>query len=352
MAREKFRVGLAPSFLDSAGRLRFKDIGLDLLDNEPHIDYHFIKTDRPVVPPEEMRGLDAFIAFSGVYTADTFQGADRLTLIARHGVGYDNFDLQAATEANVMIAITPSGVRHPVAEGIIALMFALSKHVIARDKAVRDGEWRDTIQMGVELGGRTLGSIGIGNIAGELFRLLQPFDMRFLAYDPYASIDLAKSLSVELTDLESLLAESDYVCVCCPLTEDTRGLIGARELGLMKSSAFFINTARGPIVDQSALTDALKAERIRGAGIDVFEKEPVDPDDPLLALDNVILTPHAIAMTDECYQDIGRTNCQRVIQVSHGEIPDDIVNKEVLNRQGLHEKLAGYGNRYNKETTD
>jgi D-3-phosphoglycerate dehydrogenase len=108
----------------------------------------------------------------------------------------------------------------------------------------------------------------------------------------------------------------------------------------MKSSAFFINTARGPIVNQAALTEALKALRIRGAGIDVFEKEPIAPHDPLLSLNNVILTPHAIAMTDECYQDIGRTNCRRVIQVSRGEIPDDIVNKEVLDRQGFQEKLA------------
>ena len=340
MTREKFRVGLAPSFLDLDGKLRFKDIGLDLLEKKPHIEYHFIKTDRPFVPPEEMRGLAAFIAFSGVYTAETFEGVDRLILIARHGVGYNNIDLQAATEANVMITITPHGMRHPVAEGIIALMFALSKHVISRDRAVRAGEWRNTLQIGVELGGRTLGSIGIGNIAGELFRLLQPFGMRFLAYDPYASIELAKSLNVELTDLQSLLAESDYVCVCCPLTEETRGLIGAREFGLMKSSAFFINTARGPIVNQAALTEALKALRIGGAGIDVFEKEPIAPHDPLLSLNNVILTPHAIAMTDECYQDIGRTNCRRVIQVSRGEIPDDIVNKEVLDRQGFQEKLA------------
>ena len=346
METEKFRVGFAPGFLDSDRRLRFKDIGLDLLEKQSHIEYHFIKTDRPFVPPGEMRGLDAFIAFSGVYTTETFEGADRLTLIARHGVGYDNFDLRAATEANVMITITPLGMRHPVAEGIIALMFALSKHVIARDRAVRAGEWRDTIQMGVELGGLTLGSVGIGNIGGELFRLLQPFGMRFLAYDPYASIKLAKSLSVEITDLPSLLAESDYVCVCCPLTDETRGLIGAREFGLMKSSAFFINTARGPIVDQPALTEALKSKRIRGAGIDVFEEEPVDADDPLIALDNVILSPHAIAMTDECYQDIGRTNCQRVIQVSRGEIPDNIVNREVLDRQGFQEKLARHRDRW------
>ena len=335
MEKEKFRVGLAPSFLDLDGRLRFKDIGLDLLEKQPHIEYHFIKTDLPFVPPGEMRGPDASIAFGGVYTTETFEGADHLTLIARHGVGYDNFDLQAATEANVMIAITPRGVRHPVAEGIISLMFALSKHVIARDKVVRNGKWREKIQMGVEL---------VGNIAGELFRLLQPFGMRFLAYDPYAPTELAKSLNVELTDLQSLLAEADYVCVCCLLTAETHGLIGARDFRLMKSSAFFINTARGPIVDQGAFTEALKTKGIRGAGIDVFGEEPVDPDNPLLTLDNVLLTPHAIVMTDECYQDIGRTNCQRVIQVSQGEIPDDIVNKEVLDRRGLQEKLARYRN--------
>ena len=204
------------------------------------------------------------------------------------------------------------------------------------------GEWREKIQMGVELGGRTLGSVGIGNIAGELFRLLQP--LACVSWRTNAPTELAKSLNVELTDLQSLLAEADYVCVCCPLTEETHGLIGAREFRLMKSSAFFINTERGPIVDQGALTEALKTKGIRGAGIDVFGEEPVDPDDPLLTLDNVILTPHAIAMTDECYQDIGRTNCQRVIQVSQGEISDDIVNKEVLDRRGLQEILARYRN--------
>jgi phosphoglycerate dehydrogenase-like enzyme len=265
-----------------------------------------------------------------------------LILIARFGVGYDNVDLKAATEANVMITITPSGVRRPVAEGIISLMFALSKQTIVRDRFTREGTWREKLEMGVELRDRTLGSIGLGNISSELFRLLQPFGMRFLAYDPYASPELAKSLNVQLVDLETLLRESDYVSVSCPLTDETRGLIGAAQFALMKPTAFFINTARGPIVDQRALTQALRERRIRGAGIDVFEKEPIAPDDPLLELDNVILSPHAIAMTDECYRDIGRMNCQKVIQVSRGEIPDGVVNQEVLDRKGFQEKLARY----------
>ena len=345
MPKDKFQVGLAATFLGPDGKLRFKDIGLDLLDKDPDIEYRYVKADQPFVPAGELRDLDAFIALSGIYTAETFEGSSRLTLIARHGVGYDNLDLHAATRANVMISITPSGVRHPVAEGIIMLMFALSKHVISRDRAVRAGEWRDELEMGVELRGRTVGVIGVGNISSELFRLLKPFDMRFLAYDPYASPELARSLNVELTELRSLLTESDFVCVCCPLNGETYGLIGETEFSLMKPSAFFVNTARGPIVNQSALTDALQRRRIRGAGIDVFDKEPVDSDDPLLTLDNVILSPHAIAMTDECYRDIGRTNCQRVIQVSRGEIPDDVVIKEVLDQEVLQEKMSGYRNR-------
>ncbi len=343
MAHQKFRVGLTPGFLGRDGKVRFKDVGLELLEKESHIEYTFIKRAHPMVPPDEIRELDALIAFGGVYPRETFQGADRLLLIARHGVGYDNVDLKAATEANVIVTITPSGVRRPVAEGIISLMFALSKHTIARDRLMRAGEWRgDKLEMGVELRDRALGSIGLGNISSELFRLLQPFGMRFLAYDPFTSPELAKSLNVQLVSLNTLLRESDYVCVCCPLTDETRGLIGADEFALMKPTALFINTARGAIVDQGVLTQALRDRRIRGAGIDVFEKEPVDPADPLLALDNVILSPHAIAMTDECYRDIGRLNCQKAIQVSRGEIPADVVNKEVLERKAFQEKLARY----------
>ena len=291
MASDIFRVGLTPSFLGADGKICFKDIGLDLLEKEPHIEYTFIKRDRPIVPPDEIRDLDALMAMGGVYSRETFQGAERLILLARHGVGYDNVDLQAATEANVMVTITPGGVRRPVAEGIITFMFALSKHTIARNQGIRAGEWRDAQEMGVELRGRTLGSVGLGNISSELFRLLQPFGMRFLAYDPYTSPELAKALNVQLVDLDVLLRESDYVCVCCLLTDETRGLIGADQFALMKPTAFFINTARGPIVDQRSLTQALRNRQIRGAGIDVFEQEPIDPDDPLLELDTLSCLP-------------------------------------------------------------
>ncbi|MCZ6677176.1 MAG: NAD(P)-dependent oxidoreductase [Candidatus Poribacteria bacterium] len=342
MTPEIFRVGLTPGFLGADGKVRFKDVGLELLEREPHIEYTFIKRDLPIVPPDEIRGLDAFIALGGTYPRETFEGADRLILLARHGVGYDNVDLQAATEANVMVAITPSGVRRPVAEGIIGLMFALSKSIFGHDRAVRAGTWRHELEVGVDLRDRTLGSIGLGNISSELFRLLQPFGMRFLTYDPYLSPELAKSLNVEIVELPTLLQESDYVCVCCPLTDETTGLIGADEFALMKLTAFFINTARGPIVDQRALTQVLRDGRIRGAGIDVFEQEPIAPDDPLLELDNVILSPHAIALTEECYRDIGRLNCQKAIQVSRGEIPDNVVNQEVLERKAFQEKLAKY----------
>ena len=342
MKHETFRVGLTPGFLGADGKVRFKDVGLDLLDQEAHIEYTFIKRDRPFVPPDKIRGLDAFIALGGKYPRETFEGADRLVLLARHGVGYDNVDLQAATEADVMVAIAPSGVRRPVAEGIIGLMFALSKNIFGHDRATRAGTWRDGLEVGVDLIGRTLGSVGLGNISSELFRLLQLFGMRFLTFDPYISPELARSLNVEIVDLPTVMRESDYVCVTCPLTDETRGLIGEKEFALMKPTAFFINTARGPIVDQRVLTQVLQERRIRGAGIDVFEQEPVDPNEPLLKLDNVIVSPHAIALTEECYRDIGRLNCQKAIQVSQGEIPDNVVNQEVLERKSFQEKLAKY----------
>lgn len=337
-----FRVGLTPDYLVN-DKLAFKDVGLDLLDAESNIEYKYINKTLPYTPPEAIAELDGLIALGGRYTKETFKGSERLTILARHGVGYDNVDLDAATEANVMVCITPAGVRRPVAEGILTLMLALSKHVIARDKLVRNGGWMEKrLDMCTELREKTLGSIGLGNIASELFRLCVPFGMRFIAYDPYVNEEYASSLDVTLVDLDSLMRESDFVTVNCPLNSETLGMIGERELNLMNESAYFINTARGAIVNQKELTKALKEKRIRGAGLDVLDPEPVEPDDPLLELDNVILSPHGIAWTDEGFRDIGRINCQRMIHLSRGKIPEDVVNKEVLNKPALHKKLEKY----------
>jgi phosphoglycerate dehydrogenase-like enzyme len=188
-----------------------------------------------------------------------------------------------------------------------------------------------------------VGTIGLGNIASEAFRILRHFDVaRFLAFDPYVTNDRAEPLRARMVPLDDLLRRSDYVLVNCPLTPETRGLIGGRELNLMKPTAVLINTARGPIIDQAALIHALVSHTIAGAALDVYEKEPLADDWPLLKLDNVILTSHSIGWTEEIFRDMGRIDCEVAIAVRRGKVPDSVVNREVLQRPGFQKKLEAY----------
>jgi phosphoglycerate dehydrogenase-like enzyme len=185
--------------------------------------------------------------------------------------------------------------------------------------------------------------VGLGNIAKEAVRLLRPFGIeKFLAFDPYLSTENGRALNVEMVVLDELLQRSDYVLVNCPLTPQTRHLIGERELGLMKRDSYLINTARGAIVDQSALVRALEDKRICGAALDVFETEPLPANSALTRLDNVTLTSHSIAWTEELFRDMGREDCMGALAVQRGEGPGNVVNKEVLSRPGFLRKLEMY----------
>jgi phosphoglycerate dehydrogenase-like enzyme len=339
-----FRIGLTRDFLDANGESVFGDIGLGLLTDAPGVTHEFLADYLDEVTPEQIAGFDGIISLRPRYTTRTFEGSDgRLAILARFGVGYDNVDVEALTHHDVMLAITPDGVRRPVASSIVLFVLALAHQLPAKERSLRTVGWHgpSTI-IGVGLAGRTLGSIGIGNIGAEMFRLIKPFGMRFLAHDPYANPAVAAELGVELVSLDELLRQSDFVCVNCPLSPATRGLVGERELGLMKSTAFLINTARGPIVVQPALYQALKERRIRGAALDVFEQEPIAPDDPLLSLDNVIMTPHAICFTDEVALGNGQSAIRAMLSVARGEVPPHIVNRDVLTRPGTQAKLARY----------
>ena len=221
--------------------------------------------------------------------------------------------MEACTRAGIALVITPDGVRRPVAVSIITFMLALTGKLMVKDRLTREGPAgfaKRGEHMGVGLVGRTLGSVGIGNIGAELFRLVKPFDMKFIAHDPFADPKLAAELGVELVGLEDVFRRADFVSVSCPLTPETRHLVNAERLALMKPTAYLINTARGPIVDQKALTKALQERRIAGAGLDVLEKEPPDPDDPILRLDNVILAPHALCWTDQCFAGNGAADAR------------------------------------------
>jgi phosphoglycerate dehydrogenase-like enzyme len=195
--------------------------------------------------------------------------------------------------------------------------------------------------VGVELRDRTVGIIGFGGIGKELARLLSSFGVaRVLVFDPYADPESLRERGVQPTPLDHLLRESDFISIHCPLTDETHGLIGERELGLMKPGAFLVNTARGPVVDQDAITTALRARKIRGAALDVFREEPVAADDPLLELDNVIVTPHYVAVTEELFRDYHRCAARQILAVKRGCIPGHVVNPEVVGASELQRKLA------------
>jgi phosphoglycerate dehydrogenase-like enzyme len=267
-------------------------------------------------------------------TRQTVSGPDRrLKLIARFGVGYDTVDVPALTENGVLLTITPDGVRRPVATSALTFVLMLAQKVPTKDRLVREGRWNERVNhFGTGLSGRTLGSIGVGNIGSELFRLATPFQMRHIACDPYVTQESVRPLGVTLVDMDTLFREADFLCVNCPLSEETRHLVGAQQFALMKPTAFFVNTARGPIVDEKALLDALSSRRIAGAGIDVFEVEPTPPDNPLLKLDNIIVTPHHICLTDECINTVAASVFNACRELAHGRVPRNVVNQQVLGR--------------------
>src|SRR6201999_3691816 len=194
--------------------------------------------------------------------------------------------------------------------------------------------------------GRTLGVVGIGNIGAELFRMAKPFDMKFIAHDPFADKKVAAELGIELVSLEDVFRRADVLSINCPLTPQTHHLVNAERLALMKPTAYLINTARGPIVDQKALVKALQENRIAGAGLDVFETEPVPADDPILKLDNAILAPHALCWTDQCFAGNGAADVRAVLDLQHGRVPRGVVNRAVVDSPRFKARLDGYRAKY------
>lgn len=339
--KRTFRVGLTRDFLRADGMLGFGDIGLGLLEEAEGIEWEFLARNTPTIEPDDVRGFDALLVLAPQLTRETLRGADRLAVVARFGVGYDSVDVEACTEHGVALTITPDGVRRPVAVSALTLVLALSHKLLIKDHLVRSGRWGEKLEhMGMGVTGRTLGVVGMGNIGREVFRVSAPLGMRHLAFDPYTPAGGEEG--VQIVDLETLLREADFVVVCCALTPETHHLIDAARLALMKPTAYLVNVARGPIVDGAALAVALQEGRLAGAGLDVFEQEPVDPDDPLLALENVIVSPHALCWTDECFLGIGRSACRSIVDVARGRVPQHVVNRAVLESTSFQEKLKRY----------
>jgi phosphoglycerate dehydrogenase-like enzyme len=342
--QDVFRIGYARSFLTDDGSIGLGDVGLGLLEGVPGIEHEFLAERTGELRPEQVAGFDALVLLGERVTRATLAGADRLAVIARFGVGYDAIDVPACTEHGVVLTITPDGVRRPMATTILTFLLALHHRLLEKDRQTRAGVGFASrlSTMGYGLTGKLVGSIGVGNIGKEFFRLAQPLEMRFQAHDPYVRQEDVADLGVQLVDLETLLTTSDVVLVNCPLNEETHHLLDAERLALLKPSAFVISTARGPIVDQMALTEVLREKRIRGAALDVFEQEPVDPNDPILTLDNVILSPHGLAWTDEWVWLSGRSCIESMLAVATGVAPRYVVNRAVLETEGFASKLQKY----------
>jgi len=318
---------------------------LSALTADADIEIDFVEPENGVLPASALAAHDALILLFPRLARESIPANHRLGLIAKVGVGYDNVDVPACTEAGIALVTAPDGVRRPVAVAIITFILALSGRLFVKDKLARLGSKGFDQRLdhnGIGLIGRVLGSVGIGNIGAEMFRLAKPFDMHFIAHDRYVNPALARELGITLVDLDTVFRESDFVTLNCPLTSETRHLVNARRLALMKRTAFLINFARGPVVDQQALTKILQERRIAGAGLDVFDPEPPHPDDPILKLDNIIVTPHALCWTDQMFERIGATDVKAVLDLRRGRVPAGIVNGAVLDNPIWQKRLARY----------
>lgn len=348
MANAKFRVALSGDFRKPDGSSTYPDFDLGPLRNAPGVEMAFLESNNPL-RAEQLEDFDALILLIHRFDAASVPRSGRLAVVARFGVGYDTVDVKACTDAGIALVITPDGVRRPVAVSVITFMLALTGKLLTKDALTRkgpDGFNKRSEHMGVGLVGRTLGSLGIGNIGAEVFRMAKPFDMKFIAHDPFADRKVAAELGIELVGLEDLFRRADVLSVSCPLAPETHHIVNAERLALMKSTAYLINTARGPIVDQKALTKVLQERRIAGAGLDVLEQEPPDTDDPILKLDNVILAPHALCWTDQCFAGNGAADVKAVIEVQHGRDPRGVVNRDVLASEVWKRRLAGFAVRF------
>ena len=266
-------------------------------------------------------------------TREIIEAAPCLKIISRTGAGVDNVDVTAATEKGILVCDTPGVNSNSVAEQTLAILLGLAKQLKIMDKAVCEGNWKiRNAGKAVDVEGKTLGLIGIGRIGSLVaYKCRLAFNMKVIAYDPYVK----QAEGIELyPNLDQVFKEADFISIHVPYTKETHHLVNAKLLNLMKPDAYFINTARGPLVDEKALIEALEKGSIAGAGLDVFEKEPPSPDNPLLRFNNVIITPHSSALSRECVMKVHITAAQAVVDFFNGKKPRSVFNEEGLRKKG------------------
>jgi D-3-phosphoglycerate dehydrogenase len=265
---------------------------------------------------------------------DLLRRTPNLLIVSSNGAGYDPVDVEACTEAGVLVVNQSGGNAHSVAEHALGMLLTLSKRILEADRALRrEANVNRNALMGTEAQGKTIGIVGLGNVGRRIAALCKGLlDMKVVAYDPYLSQAEIAARSAEKVELDELLRRSDYVSISCPLTKESRGMIGAREFALMQPHAYFITTARGFIHDEAALVGALRNKLIAGAGLDVWSKEPPPPDHPLLQFDNVLASPHTAGVTREARANMGKIAAEQILDALDGKRPPRIINPEVWPR--------------------
>ena len=301
-------------------------IGAELVPNQARTEAELIAA---------CRVADVVLNQYAHLTANVIATLDRCRAIVRYGVGVDTVDVAAATERGIWVCNVPDYGIDEVSDHAVTLLLAAARRLVALANAVQAGQWDvNQVKPVYRLRGRTLGLIGLGRIGSAVARKAAPFGLDVIAHDPPRSADYFAERNVGQTTLDELLARADYVSVHCPLTEETRHLIGERELGLMKPTALLINTARGGIVDGAAVARALRAGRIAGAALDVLEREPMPTDDPLLGLPNCLVTPHAAWYSEEAFRALKTMAAEEVARLLLGQPPRSPVNDIGVGSQG------------------
>ena len=297
------------------------------------------------ITPEEL--ADTINEYNGIIvrsrtkvTADIIEKADNLQIIARAGVGVDNIDLDAATEKGIMVVNSPESTSVTVAEHTMGLILSMARKISIADKSVKDGKWEKKQFMGVELRNKTLGVIGMGRIGSQVVNRCKAFGMDAMAYDPYLPEEVAKQMGVGLTDLETVLKNSDFITIHVPLTPETKHSISTEQFEIMKDGAFIVNCARGGIIDEDALYDALVNNKIGGAALDVYEEEP-PKDSKLFGLDNIVLTPHIAASTKEAQRDAAIIVADEIIELAKGNNPKNVLNMPRIDNN-TYQELSPY----------
>ena len=266
--------------------------------------------------------------------AEVMDAAEGLRVISNYAVGYNNIDVAAATERGIYVTNTPGILTDTTADAAFALLMAAARRIPEADRHIRARgwihAWGPRMFIGTDVHGKTLGILGMGRIGSAIAKRAKGFDMKVIYHDLYRREDLEEELGIDYKSRDEVLREADFVSLHVPLTPETHHMIGAGELAAMKETAILINTSRGPVVDEEALYEALRDGAIAGAGLDVFEVEPINPGSPLLDLDNIVLTPHLASGSVETRTKMATTAALNLVSVLQGKEPPNLVNPEVL----------------------